>query len=96
MQTFATAAFSQEPRVEKPLSNLRTKMISSRQDTLQLDSLSIIPNTVSLPGFPDSTYQVDYINARLTWKNKPALDSVLVRYRVFNSKLNALVKDAIR
>jgi hypothetical protein len=67
-------------------------MIPSGKDTIQLDSLSIIPNTVILPGFHDSTYTVDYVNARIVWKQKPALDSVLVRYRVFNSRLNAKVQ----
>ncbi len=67
-------------------------MISSAKDTIQLDSLSIIPNTLALPGFPDSTYAIDFINARLTWRQRPPVDSVLVRYRVFSSRLNATVK----
>lgn len=67
-------------------------MISPFKDTLQLDSLSIIPNTIVLPGFHDSTYVVDYVNARIIWRQKPALDSVLVRYRVFNTRLNARVQ----
>jgi hypothetical protein len=74
-------------------------MIQVNRDTVQLDSLSIIPNTIILPGFPDSIYAVDLVNARLVWKQKPALDSVLVRYRVFNSRLNAklqrLVYDSV-
>jgi hypothetical protein len=89
---FATTAFSQEHRVEKPLSNLRKKMISSRQVMVQLDSMSIVPNTVILPGFPDSLYCIDFINATLTWKQKPPVDSVLIRYRVFTSRLNARVQ----
>ena len=64
-------------------------MISSQKDTIQLDSLSIIPNTLSLPGFPDSTYAIDFVNARMIWKQKPPVDSVLVRYRVFRTRLNA-------
>ena len=86
------AVFAQERRTERPLSNLRTKMIASAKDTVQLDSLSIIPNTIIIPGFPDSTYSVDYVNARITWKQRPPLDSVLVRYRVFNTRLNAKVQ----
>ncbi|MBL7699485.1 MAG: hypothetical protein JNK79_15070 [Chitinophagaceae bacterium] len=89
LQAFITTAFSQDRRAERPLSNLRTKMISSAKDTIQLDSLSIIPNTLSLPGFPDSTYAIDFINARMIWKQRPPVDSVLVRYRVFSSRLNA-------
>lgn len=89
LQACLTTAFSQERRAERPLSNLRTKMISSARDTIQLDSLSIIPNTLILPGFPDSTYAIDYVNARMIWKQKPPVDSVLVRYRVFGTRLNA-------
>jgi hypothetical protein len=91
LQAFATAAVCQERRDEKPLSNLRSKMVLVR-DTIRLDSFSILPNTLSLPGFPDSIYQVDLINALLTWKQRPAFDSVLVRYRVFGSRLNARVQ----
>lgn len=86
---FANAAFSQDHRVVKPLSNLRKKMISSRDSIIQLDSVSIIPNTVILPGFPDSLYHIDLVNATLVWKKKPPVDSVLVRYRVFATRLNA-------
>ena len=89
LQAFITAANSQERRIEKPLSNLRTKMISTGRDTTQLDSLSIIPNTIIVPGFPDSTFKIDYVNARIIWIQQPALDSVLVRYRVFNTRLNS-------
>lgn len=85
-------AYSQERRDERPLSNLRKKMISSRSETIRLDSFSIIPNTVRLPGFPDSAYVIDPVNATLTWKQRPPVDSVLVIYRVFNTRLNARVQ----
>lgn len=91
-QAFFLTAFTQERRVEKPLSNLRSKMVSARSDTIRIDTLSIVPNTLSLPGFPDSIYQVDYVNATLAWKQRPALDSILIRYRVFGTKLNAKVQ----
>ncbi len=99
-----SCCFSQERRQERPLSNLRTKWIPTRgtpnntkptinpANTIQLDSLSIIPNTFVFPGFPDSIYKVDYINATLTWKQRLPLDSVLIRYRVFDSRLNATVQ----
>jgi hypothetical protein len=86
------AAHSQERREERPLSNLRKKMISTRGDAVRLDTFSIIPNTVRLPGFPDTTYTVDHVNALLTWRQRPAVDSVLVIYRVFHTKLNAKVQ----
>ncbi len=90
--SLVTAAFSQERREERPLSNLRKKMISSHEDIVRLDTLSIIPNTVILPGFSDSLYVIDYVNATLRWKQRPPVDSILVRYRVFAVKLNAKVQ----
>jgi hypothetical protein len=92
LQAFTMAVFAQERRTERPFSNLRTKMIASSRDTVQLDSLSIIPNTIIIPGFSDSTYTVDFVNARISWKRRPPVDSVLVRYRVFNTRLNAKVQ----
>ncbi|HUQ66755.1 MAG TPA: hypothetical protein VM101_11400 [Flavitalea sp.] len=89
LQALSAAAFSQDRRTERPLSNLRTRMITTVADTVQLDSLSIIPNTLVIPGFSDTSYKVDYVNARMVWKYKPALDSVIVRYRVFSIRLNA-------
>src|SRR5688500_4535060 len=67
-------------------------MVPTGRDTVQLDTLSIIPNTIIVPGFPDSTFKIDYVNARIIWIQKPALDSVLVRYRVFNTRLNSRVQ----
>jgi hypothetical protein len=80
-----------ESRNEKPLSNLRKKTIGTQQTVVQLDSLSIIPRTIVITGVPDSLYELDLVNARLTWKQKPLVDSVVISYRVFASRLNAVV-----
>jgi hypothetical protein len=85
-------AAAQAPRTEKPLSNLREKTVTITSDTLRLDSLSIIPNTITIPGIPDSLYTIDFVNGRLIWKQKPPVDSITIRYRVFNRRLNASVK----
>src|SRR5690606_25450025 len=90
--TGALTAISQIPGEKGAASNLRSKWISTRQGAVQLDTLSVIPHTVHIPGFSDSAYTVDYINARVQWKQQPALDSVLIRYRVFPSRLNAPVR----
>ena len=74
------------------LSNLRKKYISTSQTISRLDSQSIVPNTLSIPGIPDSLYTVDWVNALLQWKSKPFLEKVLVIYRVFPYRLNAVTK----
>jgi hypothetical protein len=74
------------------LSNLRQKWFSTKVDTLQLDTLSIIPNTVSVTAVPDSFFIIDPINALLVWRQKPLFDSVMIRYRVFETRLNARVQ----
>ena len=83
---------AQIPRTGRPLSNLRYKSISTKTSTMQLDTLSILPNTFSLPGINKDWYTVDYINARITWKQVPPVDSIRVQYRVFDAKLNAITK----
>jgi len=84
-------AFAQAPRTEKSLSNLRKKTILASQHITQLDSVSIIPKTVFVLGAPDSLYTIDYVNALLTWKTRPPLDTLIIYYRVFPTKLNAVV-----
>jgi hypothetical protein len=71
-------------------SNLRKKWISARDSIVQLDSLSIIPNTVLTSGISSQNYTVDFVNAKLVWRSFPAADSILVQYRVFPQRLNAV------
>jgi hypothetical protein len=83
---------AQISRTGIPVSNLRKKAISTINDRVQLDSLSILPNSFFLPGINKEWYTVDCINASLTWKQKPPVDSVWVQYRVFDARLNAVTK----
>ena len=78
--------------VQSPVSNLRHRNFSITTDTLKLDSLSIVPNSVSVEGIPTTDYRLDYINAYLVWIKKPASEKVLITYRVFPYKLNAVTK----
>lgn len=55
-----------------------------------LDTLSLLPNTVSVAGASPEQYMVDATNATLTWVSRPAADSVTITYRVFPYKLNAV------
>jgi hypothetical protein len=84
-------AFAQAQRSELPVSNLRKKMISTKKPVL-LDTLSIVPKTITILGVSDSLYQVDWVNSTLTWKHVPNFDSVLISYRVFPARLNAAVR----
>ena len=89
---FCQVLRSQVPVTKKPSSNLRQKWIHTRTDRVQLDSLSIIPNTFSIAALSDSAYHLDPVNAVLTWRKKPSVDSVFATYRVFSTKLNAVAR----
>lgn len=91
MVTGTYLALGQNPRGKMPLSNLRSKFISTKKDSVLLDSNSVVPGTLSVLGIADSAYQIDWVNAMLVWKKRPFLDSVRISYRVFPHKLNAVV-----
>ncbi|RYY82084.1 MAG: hypothetical protein EOO15_23540, partial [Chitinophagaceae bacterium] len=83
-----------------PGSNGRVKTLPLRADSLQLDSLSLVPGTVQVEGVPDSLFTIDPARGLLRWKQRPAGDSVRVRYRVFPFRLGAVAQrmryDSIR
>ena len=82
------------------LSNLRKKIISTKQQTIKLDSLSLIPGSVIIEGVSPYYYKVDEVNGTITWLEKPNQENVSVTYRIFPYKLNAVVRhlnyDSIR
>lgn len=81
----STISYAQEE------SNLRTYWINSSQDTLVLDSLSIIPGTVSFfPEKPDSFY-IDYTKGLYYYTSVSTLDSIRISYRTFSLRLDAPV-----
>lgn len=70
-------------------SNLRQKKIKiTTADSLRIDTLSIIPNTLFITSIPSSDYRLDFVKAVLHWIKKPFADSVLITYRVFPYQLN--------
>ena len=75
-----------------PLSNLHKKFISTKTRVVKLDSMSLVPNTVTIENAFPYTYKVDEVNGTITWTNPPAKDSVLVTYRTFPFRLNAVAR----
>jgi len=63
--------------------------VSTQADSLQLDSVSILPTTFFIKNIESSFYRLDFVNAKLHWNKKPATDSVVIQYRVFPFNLTA-------
>src|SRR5688572_4999437 len=83
---------AQAPVPSRPVSNLRKKSVVVRNKVAQIDTLSIIPNSFAIAGVADTAYLLDYVNARVTFKQQPAFDTLAVTYRVFGHKLNAVTR----
>ncbi|MBL4625700.1 MAG: hypothetical protein JKY42_11255 [Flavobacteriales bacterium] len=62
------------------VSGLNKKMYAV-QDTIALDSLSLLQNSITLFGIDSSQYKIDAISSELTWKVKPTIDSIQISYR---------------
>lgn len=82
------------------INNIREKTISFKEDTIDLDSLSILPNSLIILSPDDQyinadAYSIDYVDAILIWnKNSPYYsklnyDSLKIIYRVFPFSLTA-------
>ena len=70
------------------LSNIRYRSYVLHVDTLLLDSLSIVPNTLTIRNLngelvDSSTYSVKAFESKVIWKNKPSADSVKIFFRVY-------------
>jgi hypothetical protein len=76
-------------QLNSPQSNLRKKVVEVNSSKIILDTLSIVPNTLTIPGISPDNYQIDYVNAVLTWLAKPPVNTVAISYRVFPYKLNS-------
>ncbi|MEP7108564.1 MAG: hypothetical protein ABI760_11290 [Ferruginibacter sp.] len=82
------------------LSNLRNKYIQVTNGIVKIDTLSLVPGTFHILNVLPSKYNLDEVNASLFWISKPVFDSVMISYRVFPYKLNAVSRrfnfDSIR
>ncbi len=90
--TLLQTAYSQAPGRQTLVQSQEKSYQYPAASRCMLDSFSIIPRTVLIPGISDSLFQVDYVNATLTWKGPPVPDNVLIQYRVFDMRLNAKVQ----
>jgi hypothetical protein len=80
-------------------SNLKKKKIRAT-GVVKLDSLNIVPQSISIKGYDTSYYFIDPIKSILLWKKNLPTDSVEIVYRTFPFKLDAQAKrfsyDSIR
>ena len=90
------AVYAQKPSA----SNLHKKLLAVNGSVVKLDSMSIVPGSVSIENIAASTYKVNELTSTLTWIKKPDTAFVWVTYRVFPFRLDAVVKhynyDSIR
>lgn len=75
-----------------PVSNLRQKTFQIQADSLKIDSLSTIPNTIEIKDIPAADYRFDFINSMLYWIKKPVTETITITYRVFPYKLNPVAQ----
>lgn len=82
------AQVSPPVRSTLPVSNLRERRMAVQPGSIALDSASLVPGSVKIVGIPDSSFQVDWVNSTLRWLHLPQADTVTIRYRVLNKRLN--------
>lgn len=62
-------------------STLRQKKIAA-SGVITLDSMHIVPGSVSVNGFDTSYYHINYAKALLLWNKQTSTDSVSISYRI--------------
>ncbi len=88
----ALSSGAQFPFNNASISNLRQKVLKTGSDSLHIDTISIVPKTFSVAYIPASDYRLDPVKAILYWKKKPVADSIIVTYRVFPFRLDAVAQ----
>ncbi len=74
------SSFAQQSNIA--VQNIRSKKIATKQNSIQLDTFSIVPGSLICIA-DSSTYKLDYATSILYWKTKPSQDSLQFTYRVF-------------
>ena len=86
------SALYADSQVNIPISNLRQKTIILTGDTLALDTLSIIPRTLTIQRVPPSDYRIDFVNSKIYFIQRPVSDTLKISYRVFPYRLNPVAQ----
>ncbi|MGC4036249.1 MAG: hypothetical protein QM764_09820 [Chitinophagaceae bacterium] len=73
-------------------SNFRTKTVVLKSDTLVLDTVSVIPMTLTIAKVPPSDYRVDFIRSTIIFTKRPESDTIKLSYRAFPFKLNPVAQ----
>lgn len=71
-------------------SNLRSRTIVADRSSVTFDSLSIIPNTITVAGMDTANFSIDPVHAIIYFK-KITNDTLLMSYRVFPFKADQYV-----
>lgn len=92
---WAQFLLAQAPVPSRPIkgANTRQLRIAVKPGKQLLDTLTIVPGSVQIAGLPDSSYQVDWLNATIEFRQLPPFDSVLVKWRSFSTKLNKVKQE---
>lgn len=75
-------------RAQPPGNRVHKKVSVSNKQIISFDEKSIVPGSFYIDQVSSDQYRLDPVNARLTWIQKPELDSVSVHYRIFDFRLN--------
>ena len=73
----------------QPPGNFVHKKICVSSSVISFDERSIVPGSFFMDDISPDYYQLDAVNARLNWIQRPSADSIHVHYRVFETRLNA-------
>ena len=77
------------PIFAQQLSNLKKKIIWVAGDTTVIDTLAIVPGSVSIVAKDSVNYSIDYRRSIIVWNKIPKNNAVTIEYRVLPFSLNA-------
>ena len=83
---------AQVPVVNTVTTNLRQKTLKVAADSLIIDTISIVPNSLTIAYVSPADYKLDFVKAILYWKKKPSNETVIITYRVFPFQLNPVAQ----